>query len=593
MRPEECNGCGIARDAHQPPLIGSSRPLPGIGRYATHPLRVAMEPYPCSPAQMTTAAMGAAVHRRPEGAMPSSVSSRVSGPVHAYSASPSAAVDEASSSISDGAVAQANGAHPTDAQEERLRTVSGHPRMPELAAFLAKAFGARWEFTGQLAVKLHADGLDGLRGDVAPGPGISNEPAKAAQTWLEEARATLQPGSATDVEVAIVLEPGEDLRSRMQTALASTDRADGLAERGVQHPNPERFRFGDLMVGVKPSAHPPSEGRRLALTSETFSTVVAGFPVTPLVQLVSSMPGAEADAGRGERVLELLKNLMKEAIFLTSRGAMPFLHRTALRVQRRFDVAGSGDLQRRQQPEEAGTAHPTGHGVSNRKRPGPQGVDGPPAARRRGEDGPMADSPVRAGTGYITPPRDARLTEVEREHLRQVSGFERLPELADFLAKWLGPRWAVTGSVAVRLHAARLGRSDSPLNRPATDVNVACLDMGVWGFFPLALRNDRPDVTLRYVSQTSDAPWSFDFVPGMKVGVMPPRPARSGAVEDPVTIGGIPVMPLSTLERFKLRAFDSAQEPGNEAFLAPIESDLGLIRELRRLDEAAAPQRQG
>jgi hypothetical protein len=53
----------------------------------------------------------------------------------------------------------------------------------------------------------------------------------------------------------------------------------------------------------------------------------------------------------------------------------------------------------------------------------------------------------------------------------------------------------------------------------------------------------------------------------MKVGVMPPNPARSGSVEDPVMIGAIAVMPLATPERFKLRAFTAAQEPGNEAFL--------------------------
>lgn len=53
------------------------------------------------------------------------------------------------------------------------------------------------------------------------------------------------------------------------------------------------------------------------------------------------------------------------------------------------------------------------------------------------------------------PPPGARLTDAQREHLKKASGSRMMPELADSFARSFGPRWAVTGSVALPLHAFR------------------------------------------------------------------------------------------------------------------------------------------
>jgi len=204
---------------------------------------------------------------------------------------------------------------------------------------------------------------------------------------------------------------------------------------------------------------------------------------------------------------------------------------------------------------------------------------------REGGDPPARESEAVAD-GYVTPPPGARLTEAQCSHLRAVSGFPAMPELADFFTASFGPRWAVTGSVALRLHAARLGRTDVLQDRPAADVDVAFLGdpRSALGHALSAAGLDSP---LRYDSQDTRSPTSFDFAAGMKVDVMPRDAERWGSVTDAIDIAGIPVMSLTGLARSKRLAVEAGRDAGAGSALERDTQDLALLRALHSADDAA------
>ena len=212
--------------------------------------------------------------------------------------------------------------------------------------------------------------------------------------------------------------------------------------------------------------------------------------------------------------------------------------------------------------------------------PGARLLDG----REGGEPEVRASEAV--GDGYVTPPPGGRLTEAQCSHLRAVSGFPAMPELADFFTASFGPRWAVTGSVALRLHAARLGRTDVLQDRPAADVDVAFLGdpRSALGHALSAAGRDSP---LRYASQDTQSPTSFDFAAGMKVDVMPRDAGRWGSVTDAIDIAGIPVMSLAGLARSKRLAVEAGRDAGAGSALERDMKDLARIGELHSEDTAA------
>jgi hypothetical protein len=200
---------------------------------------------------------------------------------------------------------------------------------------------------------------------------------------------------------------------------------------------------------------------------------------------------------------------------------------------------------------------------------------------------PTAHASEAIADGYDTPPPGARLTEEQRHELMVASGFPAMPELADFFQQSFGSNWAVTGSVALRLHAARLGRADVLQDRPAADVDVA-LHGDPRTQLGHALSASGRDSTVRYASQDPQAPTSFDFVDGMKVDVMPKDAKRWGSVKDATTIAGIPVMSLAGLENSKrLAIIEAGRNAGAASALERNKEDLALIQALHSEDEAA------
>ncbi len=162
-----------------------------------------------------------------------------------------------------------------------------------------------------------------------------------------------------------------------------------------------------------------------------------------------------------------------------------------------------------------------------------------------------------------------------------------MPELADSFARSFGPRWAVTGSVALRLHAFRLGRADLVKKRPVTDADVVFRG-DPRSQLPYALSAAGRSPIVSYSAQDANAPTSFNFAPGIRVDVMPEVADRWGPVKSAVNIEGIPVLPLKMLENSKRLAVREGRAQGAKSALERNKRNLRLIETLLSVEAPAA-----
>jgi hypothetical protein len=204
--------------------------------------------------------------------------------------------------------------------------------------------------------------------------------------------------------------------------------------------------------------------------------------------------------------------------------------------------------------------------------------------------------------GYVTPPpgpRPLRLSDDQRHALGVQSGCRELPELADLLARTCGPEWAVAGSAATRLHAARLGSSDL-LDAPHVSSVEVVIRQDPRSWLPTALRQAGHPGNVRHEPYAPQAPASFELPSGLRVYVMQSSGTRWGSIDGAVWHEGVPVISLAALEARTQRdleraqtELDDAREAGDvvgshetEAAHDRIACTLEEIQKLARQDEA-------
>lgn len=150
-----------------------------------------------------------------------------------------------------------------------------------------------------------------------------------------------------------------------------------------------------------------------------------------------------------------------------------------------------------------------------------------------------------------------------------------------FLLKEYGSDWAVSGSVALHMHAIRLEAGDEMTRTPG-DVDIVMRDQRVESLQE-KLRNNNHDHRVDRPPFSSN-PSTFHFGDGLKVDVLQAGAGVYGNLEGTIRIAGLPVLSLDQLIASKKSALKVALDQ-KMAVAGQYGEDLRLLEQLQQKEK--------